>query len=122
MSHDRRDGNEKNILEIFKNAGGFWQPCTRMQGHDGDLYLRGMIFAVEIKNGSKSLSKRVLTPREIQFKRSIELRGVRLWILLDESDARHLVNGEYSEIPERPEYETLPFDEPPAPINLPASG
>jgi hypothetical protein len=118
MSHDRRDSNEKKILDIFKRAGGFWQPCTRMQGHDGYLILHGMIFAVEIKDGEKPLSQRLLTPREKQFKRNLELRGVRLWIILNEEDALNLVNGEYAAIPERREYETLPFDDPPLPDAL----
>lgn len=108
---NRRDSNEPQIIDVFKDAGAYWQPCTRLQGHDGNLYYRGMCFAVEIKDGSKPISARRLTPLERQFKHSLELRGVRLWILLSVDDAIALINSDYAAIPERPEYETQPFDD-----------
>ena len=112
MAHnDRRDENENEIREAFRAAGWFWQPCDRYQGHDANVYGSGMCFAVEVKNGYHPPSHRTLTPLEKQFKRTIELRGVRLWILLSVDDALALISGNYEAIPELPEYATLPIED-----------
>ena len=108
---DRRDTNEPEIRAAFQAAGWYWQPCDRYQGHDANVYGRGMVFAVEVKNGDHPPSGRTLTPLEKQFKRTIELRGVRLWILLSVDDALNLIAGNYEAIPELPEYATLPIED-----------
>lgn len=96
-SDNRRDGNEKTILDVFKSAGAYWQPCTRMQGHDGTLYYRGNVFEVEIKNGGG----KKLTQREKDFAREIGKRGVRLWVLISDVEAEWLISGDYWRIPDR---------------------
>lgn len=94
---NRRDENEPQILAVFNAAGAYWQPCTRMQGHDGTLYYRGNIFEIEIKNGGG----KHLTQREKDFAREIGKRGVRLWVLISDVEAEWLISGDYWRIPDR---------------------
>lgn len=108
-AQNRRDGNEAEIIQILKTKG-YWE-SLRNGTHDGNWHANGVTFNVEIKDGRKSPSRRKLTPLERQFKHSLELRGVRLWILLSCDDALNLVNGNYAAIPERAEYATQPFDD-----------
>ena len=96
---NRRDGNEKEILSIFKAAGWFWQPCDRMQGHDGNTYGRGNAFEIEIKKPGEGL-----TEREEKFALDLARVGRRLWVLWNDVEAEWLVNAEYERIPDRTEY------------------
>ncbi len=104
MSYEKnkRDSNEKSIIEVLCRAG-YWEQI-RSGTHDGNWHARGYTFNVEIKNGDLPPSKRPLTEREQNFKRALELCGVRLWILLTTDDAWHLVRSEYDQIEELPEY------------------
>lgn len=108
-ARNRRDSNEAEIIRILRTKG-YWEQL-RSATHDGNWHANGVTFNIEIKNGKLSPSHRRLTQIERQFKHSIELRGVRLWILLNPEDALNLVNGNYAAIPERTEYETQPFDD-----------
>ena len=61
----RRDANEPEIVEALRRAGCtvafIDEPCDLLVGHAQKSYM------LEVKDGSKPLSKRVLTDRERKF-------------------------------------------------------
>ena len=96
---NKPDAIKSAIVEVLRAAGGFWQGGDRFQGHDGNYYLRGNAFEIEIKRpGGK------LTPAEEVFALALGRVGRRLWVLISEVEAEWLVNAEYERIPDRTEY------------------
>lgn len=100
MRYGKPDANKAEIVEFFEKVGGYWQDCYPDQGHDGYLFYKHHIFAVEIKDGAKSPSRQALTDDEKKFKCEIEQRGVPLWIIRSIEDARALIEFRFGDIKE----------------------
>lgn len=84
--HGKRDKNESAIVAVFNRLNGFFEKTN--DGHDGFLHLFGKTYAVEIKDGNKSL-----TIREVNYMNAVREFGIRVYILRNEMDAYALCHG-----------------------------
>jgi hypothetical protein len=82
----RRDANEKQIIEFLVSLGGYAVQHDRMTGYDNTFYYREREFTVEIKDGSLAPSRRQLTPREAKTKADIERVGGTYWVIESVAD------------------------------------
>jgi hypothetical protein len=50
---NRRDANEKELLEFWRAAGCYWIPMQPGQGFDGLLIAQNGVHIIEVKNPAK---------------------------------------------------------------------
>lgn len=74
----RRDRNEKDLVQLARSLGAHWNYLEAGQGADGVLVNKyGVMFYVEIKDPNKSPSERKLTDDENALRTEIDQRGGR---------------------------------------------
>jgi hypothetical protein len=88
MISDKRDANEKEIVEFWRGVGAVWIPMSRTAGFDGVLVYRGVTYTVEIKNPACRWS---FTRAEAKRKAEIENAGGEYWLVCDLQDAQKLI-------------------------------
>jgi Holliday junction resolvase len=66
----RTDDNQKEIVKTLKKAGCNILSLAAMGGGVPDLLVQraGVLYLLEVKDGSKSPSRRKLTPHQIKFR------------------------------------------------------
>lgn len=69
MRANRRDVNEREIVDFWRQMGCIWIPMVPSQGFDGLLIDRGRLYIVECKNPAVSWK---LTPAEMELSRRVE--------------------------------------------------
>ena len=87
MKADRRDINERKLVDFWKALGFAWIPAKPGQGFDGLLITRLDIHVVEIKNPQR---KWKLTDCERKCKEAIERLGQSYNIVETMQDAEDL--------------------------------
>lgn len=101
MKAQRRDDNEREIVEFLRGNGWTVRYCDKSEGHDLDVSRadRGstILFRVEVKNPHQPPSKRRLTENEALFKAKTEREGGKYWILLSIRDAALMIGVPYPE-------------------------
>jgi len=75
---NKRDSNEKEIVEFWRACGCIWIPMVPGQGFDGLLIHHGCVSVVEIKNPETSWK---LTPDELELSQRIEAQGGKYHIV-----------------------------------------
>ena len=80
----RLDANHGAIRDGLRKLGMFVWDCSSAGNGGPDLMVwRGGWFALEIKDGTKSPSRRALTPAEAAFHAALEAKGGRVWVVHD---------------------------------------
>ena len=90
MTHkhaNRRDANEKVLVEFWQAAGCYWIQMLPGQGCDGLLIDGPVIHLVEIKG-----ERLVLTECEWTLKNQVETRGGKYNVVQTLEDARELIS------------------------------
>lgn len=85
---NRRDSNEKAILQFWKAMGCEWTPQPRQNGFDGVLVALNGVHIVEIKNPAR---KWQLTAGEKAKKAAVEAAGGTYHIIQTDDEARRLI-------------------------------
>ena len=85
---NRVDANQKKIVTALRQLRAEWIPTSGDPkiGFDGIVCYRGMVYIVEIKDGSLPPSRRVLTEVEAERRRRIEAHGCKYWVIEDVED------------------------------------
>jgi hypothetical protein len=93
MSHKRVDGNQTDIVATFRAYGAVWIATSGDPsiGFDGLVAFRGRLEIVEIKDGSKPMSQRRLTPREAKRSDELQDKGVAYNVIENVKDAIALI-------------------------------
>ncbi len=78
MRANRRDLNEKSIVEFWRARGSLWIPMGPDVGFDGLLVDLSGVYFVEIKNPAESWK---LTERETKRAKMLESYGVQYHII-----------------------------------------
>ena len=89
----RKDGNHKDIQEIFLLAGFAVLDVSQLK-RACDIFVAkyGITCAIEIKDGSKSPSRRKLTEGELEFKNKWTRNNCGIWFLVEtEEDALRII-------------------------------
>ena len=64
-AHAKRDANEKDIVKLIRSLGGGWVSTASIPGElDGIIGYAGHDIRCEIKDGTKSVSRRALSMDE----------------------------------------------------------
>lgn len=94
MRH-RKDDNQPAIEQALRKAGAVVIDCTVAPslGFDMLVAIRGRLFVVEVKDGSKDPSRRKLTDGELKRQAEIELKGIRYNVVESEEDALRLIGA-----------------------------
>jgi len=87
MRADRRDINERKIVEYWRALGNEWIPAKPGQGYDGLLITRLDVHIVEIKNPQR---KWKLTDCEKRTKEIVERLGQKYNIVETMEDAEYM--------------------------------
>ena len=88
----RTDANQKEIVKAFRGMGAYVVHTHQIKGFcDCLVYFRGQTFSVEIKDSTKPLSKRKLTPMEQECKEQVEARGCTYHVIESVEDAIKLL-------------------------------
>jgi hypothetical protein len=88
MTYDKRDKNERAIVEFWERAGCVWIAQSRYAGFDGLLLSRGEVYFVEIKQPSE---RNRLTENEKRTKENIEYHGDKYNIITSIEEAAALI-------------------------------
>lgn len=88
---DKRDANEKEIVNFWRSCGCIWIQQDRHAGFDGILICDGVISIVEIKNPSR---RWMLTEAEAAQRDEIERCGCRYRIVENLEQAAGLIGME----------------------------
>jgi hypothetical protein len=91
MRANKRDANEKEIVEFWRACGYIWIPMVPGQGFDGLLIHHGKPCIVEIKNPETDWH---LTPDEYELSQRICAQGGEYHIVECLDGAAHLVGLE----------------------------
>jgi len=81
---NRRDKNERAIIESLRAAGAVCLQMQPGQGFDLLVLWRGVAHVVEVKNPETSTQ---LTPNEQAFRDECGRVGVPYWVVMDEAGA-----------------------------------
>lgn len=90
MTHknaNRRDANERELVEFWEAAGCYWIPMLPGAGFDGLLIDGPEMYIVEIKG-----ERCVLTERERTVKNQVEIRGGSYNVIQTPEQARKLID------------------------------
>lgn len=91
MRANRKDGNHKAIVAHAQSLGFGSIDVSMMKNFCDEIWIRsGMVFFVEIKDGSKPPSQRQLTDGEKAFKRKCEAIGGYYVLIETEQDVNEL--------------------------------
>ena len=85
----RTDANHKPIVHALASCGWVCLDLSRAGHGAPDLLAAraGRLVAVEVKDGTKSPSRRQLTPREAEVHRAFEAAGVAIVVVTSIADA-----------------------------------
>jgi hypothetical protein len=77
MNHNRIDASQPAIVQRLRAWGGYWFDLVpnRQAGCDGIALFRGAMAAVEIKDGDKPPSARLLTANELATQHNVQECG-----------------------------------------------
>lgn len=90
----RRDDNHADIVKACRKHGAHViDVATVKNAFDILVAFKGQLLCIEIKDGSKPPSKRLLTEGEIKCKNSLEAVGVRYWVINSTDEMIHLLNS-----------------------------
>lgn len=89
----RIDDNQPEIMRVLRDMGAHVIDCSGVgQGYpDLNVVYRRQIAYVEVKDGSKSPSRRALTPDQVRFHAECSLHGVKVRIVETVDDAVNLI-------------------------------
>jgi hypothetical protein len=88
----RTDNNQKEIVEALRKIGCCVLPTHQLKNaFDLLVGFRGRLYIMEIKDGSKPPSARVLTDGEIECKKKFESVGVNYHVINSVDEAIELV-------------------------------
>jgi len=91
---NKRDANEKSILEFWRKFDTFWIQALPGQGCDGFLFHAGTVYVVEIKNPA---TRWKLTKEEDRTKTMVESIGIGYRIIQTTKDAARLIGIDIEE-------------------------
>lgn len=90
MTPSKRDANERELIRLWRALGAMVIQMDRNAGFDLILVYRGVIYIVEVKDGSKSWS---LTENEETRKNLFEIAGIPYNIITNEQEALTLIGA-----------------------------
>ena len=86
------DSNQTEVVLALRSAGAIVKHVHTIKNlFDVLVFFRGQTYCVEIKDGSKSPSKRKLTPGELKCKSELESVGVEYCIVESVRDAFNMI-------------------------------
>jgi len=88
---NKRDGNEKSIVDFWKQCGCIWVPGRIDSGYDGLLLYRGNLYVVEIKQPKE---REHLTETERNLRDATEVRGIEYHVITSVEEAAKLIDVE----------------------------
>jgi len=91
----RTDANHSEIMAALRATGAYVVDCSRVGAGFPDLlvFWRGQCTPVEIKDGAKSPSRRVLTTDQAQFHAAAAARGCPIPVVTSVDEALALVGA-----------------------------
>jgi hypothetical protein len=88
----RKDSNHKEIIEAARSFGAYIVDCAALKNaFDVLIAFKGKLYVVEIKDGSKPPSKRLLTQGELECKKNFELQGINYNVVESVEDLAKLL-------------------------------
>jgi hypothetical protein len=81
----RRDANERRVIDALRACGAYVKQINDEGAFDLLVFYRGHTLLLEVKDGDKPPSARVLTPAEAKF--HAEWPGQNLYIVNSEHEA-----------------------------------
>lgn len=98
MRHRHRvDANSAVIRQCAEACGWYWGDLSQSSaGFDAFLAKGGRIVFVEIKDGSKSLSRQHLTPHELEVHQRLRAHGVHVHLVTCVDDLDQLERPQFA--------------------------
>ncbi len=92
----RTDANHAEIMQALRATGAYVVDCSRVGAGfpDALVFWRGQCTPVEIKDGAKSPSRRVLTPDQVKFHAESAERGCAIPVVTSIDEALALVGAQ----------------------------
>ena len=91
MRANRKDENHKSVVAHAQSLGFGTLDVSMMKNFCDEIWIRsGMVFFIEIKDGSKPPSARQLTDGEVGFKRKLEAMGGYYKLIESNEDVNEL--------------------------------
>ena len=88
MRLNRRDENERQLVEFWRAMGCHWVEMSRHAGFDGVLVALNGTHIVEVKNPARRWA---LTAAEVARKQAVEAAGGVYHIVETDDDARKVI-------------------------------
>lgn len=95
MRGKRIDSNQPKIVKALRQVGAVWIPTSGDPtiGFDGLIAFRGVVYPAEIKDGSKSASRKKLTDTESKRQGELESVGAPYLVIESEDDALKMIGA-----------------------------